>query len=111
MKYVATTNIPGYLPMDDEPPTFDSARSAWEWLVEELERSEDLAWAPDDPQDPEGPHSATPTLLELQRQADADKVGTVYGPSRVYDEPGDEKYDLGLAYSVDYAEDDGNERG
>lgn len=97
--YVATINVPGYLPTDDDPPGFETAREAWQYLAEQL----DLEWR----SGPESPSQAT-TLADLDRRAnprwlvcDFERVGTVYGPTPGYD--GD--HDLGLAYSVEYVED------
>lgn len=90
--YVATINVPGYLPMADEPAVFDTAREAWEYLCEERERSED---------DFEG-EDYSDTVTKLRRWAandmvcDFEKVGTIYGDTPGYE--GD--HDLGLAYSV-----------
>jgi hypothetical protein len=106
MKFVATINVPGYLPESD-PVEFDTAREAWQYLLDELERGE-LRWQPDDLADPDGPASATKTALELERQVEAAhaRPGTVYGPSWLPTEPDeDTSTDLGLAYSVDVAED------
>lgn len=106
--FVATINIPGYLPMDDDPPTFDTAREAWEYLAGEREHAED------------GDDSLTEytqTVSVLDHAAtdqvygnpfedcplNADGTGTIYGPTPGYD--GD--HDLGLAYSVSVAECDG----
>lgn len=48
MRYVATINTPGYLPDTDmPPPTFDTAKEAWEYLATERERAEDEAEYPD----------------------------------------------------------------
>lgn len=101
MAYLATQNVPGYLPMDDDPPTFDTARGAWHYLREELERGE-LAYEPERADDPDGPQKLTATALELERQAEGDRVGTVYGPSGLGDDA--PIYDLGLAYSVTVVE-------
>lgn len=99
--YVALINIPGYLPMDDEPPTFESSAEAWGYLAEERQRSDD-AWVPDDPSDPDGPASLDECSLTLERyERDSHGVGTVYGPTPGYD--GD--HDLGLAYSVSFSDD------
>jgi hypothetical protein len=89
--YVATINVPGYLPMDDDPPTFDSIRDAWLYLADERERGEDSAedWRDDDT-----------TREDLLDAAEAGVEGTVYGPTPGYD--GD--HDLGLAYSVSLTE-------
>jgi hypothetical protein len=103
--YVATVNVPGYLPMDDEPPTFDTASEAWSYLAEQLRENEDQLDLPGD--------SYSGTVLELeansmQTMADGTPYnfrGTVYGPTPGYD--GD--HDLGLAYSVDIAENDESE--
>jgi hypothetical protein len=99
MPYVATMNIPGYLPMDDDPPVFNTAGEAWTYLAEERQR-DDLAWVPDDPDDPEGPASLDNTSLELEACARHGRIGTVYGPTPGYDG----EHDLGLAYSVYWSE-------
>ena len=116
-KYVATINTPGYLPMDDEPPVFDTAAEAWEYLAQEREHAEDSADYPDS--DP-GQFEYSDTLAALRRIAggehvhgdpredtptESDGTGTVYGSTPGYD--GD--HDLGLAYSVGILEDDGTE--
>lgn len=109
MKFVAIINVPGYLPMDDEPPVFDTAQEAWVYLADEREHSEDSAPFDADAIDA-GKYSDTWTyLLRLaageHRHNDpsevwptnADGTGTVYGET-----PGREgnEHDLGLAYTV-----------
>lgn len=99
--FVATINVPGYLPTDTEPPEFETAREAWEYLREERARGEDNALMFARPLDETEPYSET--WLELDKRADQgwpvcdfERVGTVYG-----DTPGYEgEHDLGLAYSV-----------
>lgn len=107
-QYVATINIPGYLPQDDEPPVFDTAREAWEYLAEERERGEDAVYQDGDSED----YSATrDTLAAIATEAhwqhgapvdlgvNADGTGTVYGATPGYDGT----HDLGIAYSVSLA--------
>lgn len=106
--YEAIVNTPGYLPMADDPTTFDSACEAWEWLAAERERGEES-----DASDPSHvmplsgewqimTHLADPGIqLDVGDYADygsmgADRVGTVYAGTPGYD--GD--HDLGLAYTV-----------
>lgn len=94
-KYLATINVPGYLPMDDDPPTFDTAREAWEYLADERRRGED------DTADDASPYSEAVDELDSYASAswhvcDFERVGTVYAPTPGYE--GD--HDLGLAYSV-----------
>lgn len=94
--YEAIINVPGYLPMDDDPPRFDEINEAWQWLADQRSRAEDDAEMPGD--------SYSQTVLDLEERANrtmADgapyqRMGTVYGPTPGYD--GD--HDLGLAYSV-----------
>lgn len=94
MAYVATVNIPGYLPMDDQPPIFETAREAWECLVEERNQS----WNQTDDMGPD----FDPVMDKMDKWAKSDlvcdfeKVGTIYGETPGYD--GD--HDLGLAYCV-----------
>lgn len=90
--YVATTNVPGYLPMDDDPPVFETAREAWQYLVGEVDRSWD-----DYPEDANGACIDAHTQIH---NLDQSQTGTVYAPTPGYD--GD--HDLGLAYTVSLAE-------
>lgn len=92
-QYVAIINVSGYLPMDDDPPVFDTAREAWQYLVSEVER----AWD-DFPEDDNGAALEAHTQLH---NTDQSQPGTIYAPTPGYD--GD--HDLGLAYSVEIAED------
>lgn len=105
-KYLALVNVPGYLPMADEPAEFDSARDAWEYLADERKRDEDDAWTDDGP---EG-YSGTANILEMAARGtmsdyanagldEVDGTGTVHGPTPGYDG----SHDLGLAYSVTVA--------
>jgi len=101
--YIATVNTPGYMPMDDEPPVFETAEAAWWYLYHERVDAEvnapcdlchdTLSHGPfgdcDDDSD---------TGRELGQMARKNEEGTVYGPTPGYD--GD--HDLGLAYSVTY---------
>jgi hypothetical protein len=113
--FVATINTPGYMPMDDEPPTFETADEAWAYLLEERVRAEDEAdYEPDDPDQFEytdavtylryiaglesggrhehgNPHEDWPT--------NANGTGTIYGSTPGYWG----SHDLGLAYSVSVA--------
>lgn len=96
-KYLAVVNVPGYLPMADEPAEFDSARDAWEYLADERRRDEDDL----------GDGEYSETVDALARQADAgwlvcdfERVGAVYGPTPGYDG----SHDLGLSYSVTVAD-------
>lgn len=90
MGYVATVNIPGYLPMDEEPAVFDTAHEAWEYLALERAASTDEDW------DSDGD-----TVQALYDAARTNAEGTVYGPTPGYDG----NHDLGLAYSVALVED------
>jgi hypothetical protein len=103
-RYTATVNVPGYLPMADDVNVFETAREAWGFLLEEMERGE-LAWQPADPTDPDGPQDRSEAALEIERQIDArHRVGTVYGPSYIPEADEDTSTDLGLAYSVEVVE-------
>lgn len=88
MHYHAIVNVPGYLPMDDDPPVFDEPREAWQYLVSEIDRSWD-----DYPDDENGACVDAHTQLH---NIDQSAVGTIYAGSPGYQ--GD--HDLGLAYSV-----------
>ena len=106
--YLATINVPGYLPMDEDPPTFETAQEAWEYLADERFRAEDDSY--DEQFMPAG-YSATANTLQnlgtgMFSGTDSDyenagldsieRTGTIHGPTPGYD--GD--HDLGLAYTV-----------
>lgn len=101
MSYTATYALPGCLPDSDQPaPVFATAAEAWQFLADEIQRT-DAAWMPDDDDDADGPQSLRPFVIELEQRAartaadgtSVATVGTVYGTD-------------GYAYSVDYADDD-----
>jgi len=104
MRFMAVTNVPGYLP-EGEPGIFDTAREAWSHLHQERRWEEDYA-----PDDGTGEYSDTCDWLEYlaspdveygnrhdgrARQLDASGAGSVHGPSI---NPGE--HDLGLCYTV-----------
>lgn len=104
-QFVATINVPGYLPMDDDPPVFDTAREAWDYLAEERRRDEDDVVMT-------GMDGYSETVNQLEQRAEGnfdpafgsiDEVtgeGTIHGPMPGYD--GD--HDLGFNYNVSLAE-------
>lgn len=103
--YVAIQNVPGYLGMDDDPPTFTTPREAWDYLAAERRAGEDDAL---EEGDGKGGYSATVNVLDALAAGDWDNWGTdeigcgsVVGPTPGYD--GD--HDLGLAYTVRLVED------
>jgi len=95
MRYIATVSVPGYLPMDDDPPVFGTPGEAWSYLADERRESEDAAMG-----DYYGIVPVTDTVKALDIAAQGTATGTVYGPTPGYD--GD--HDLGLAYTVSPAE-------
>ncbi len=113
-RYVATINVPGYMPESDESNVFSSARDAWEYLAGERERAENDAC---DETCEDGPacrwgytHDLSDTyacLLALSAETvdvaaldssmvNANRLGTVYGETPGYHG----SHDLGIAYSV-----------
>ena len=98
--YVATVNVPGYLPMDDEPATFETAAAAWLYLADERERGLEHA-------EIEGDDDTADNLATMADRCQMDGgpwdgTGAVYGDTPGYD--GD--HDLGLAYCVSLVERD-----
>jgi hypothetical protein len=86
--YLATQNVvPGYLPQDDDPPTFVTSGDAWQYLAEERRNDEDNT--------PGMHYGETVNTLDAYASAGHGE-DTVYGPTPGYD--GD--HDHGLAYSV-----------
>ena len=92
MRYVATINVPGYLPMADDLPEFDTAAQAWQYLADERRHEEDDT-------DDGDPYSDTHATLVRQAEEDGG-AGTIYGDTPGYE--GD--HDLGLAYTVTQVE-------
>lgn len=104
--YVATVNVPGYLPMADEPACFDTAREAWAYLASERRRDEDqdeeaseytddvvlLDYVASEDHMPGSPHEDLSTS--------ADGAGSLWCPTPGY--TGD--HDLGLFYAVSIVE-------
>jgi hypothetical protein len=90
MPYVATINVPGYLPMSDDPPVFDTAREAWEYLSEAHKVAADdaEAWRIDN-----GIEREAHEMDEM-----GSREGVIYASTPGYE--GD--HDLGLAYSVTF---------
>lgn len=113
MKYLATINVPGYMPMDDDPPVFDTAKQAWRYLFKERESAEDCFPLDSDGLE-SGEYSDTWTALRYIAYGEhkhgnrfedwptnPDGTGVVYGDTPGY--IGD--HDLGLAYHVSLMED------
>lgn len=108
--YLATINVPGYLPMDDDPPMFESAKAAWEYLADERERGEDGAFQESDAEGYSETYtklSEVAAALDAQSEAEIarlglndDGTGVVYGNTPGYDG----SHDLGLAYVVTLTE-------
>lgn len=108
-RYVATINTPGYLPMDDDPPVFDTAHEAWSYLIDERDRALDQYATPKDwnTRHDQSIDECMRVLACAAKIAMEDPsnvrscTDTVYGSTPSYD--GD--HDLGLAYTVSVAED------
>lgn len=111
MGYLATMNVPGYSPMDDEPPVFETPAEAWWYLYHERCRDDfDFPCEPCVEATGEDCGEDTETATELAKRArhaasglvcDFEATGTVIG-----DTPGGRMYDLGIAYSVTEVEDE-----
>lgn len=110
-QYVATINTSGYLPWDDDPPTFDTPREAWDYLAGERRELEDRAIEMSEGEDPGG-YSSTVNVLETLAEGymsayenagmDPDEgTGSIGADDPTYD--GD--HPLGLVYSVSEVED------
>lgn len=83
--YVAIINVPGYLP-EEEPPTFTSARQAWEYLLTDRNRFED-EWFDPDVDEPKYSVTSDQIHTMYERAAwermateDWDGTGSVTGP-------------------------------
>lgn len=115
--YVATINVPGYLPMDDDPAVFDTAAEAWWHLYHErcdserdaereTGRCEGCGEYPTDWQDHDDDTETGSELGKRARHAasglvtDSEACATVYGPTPGYDG----SHDIGIAYSVSEVE-------
>lgn len=105
MPYLATQNVPGYLPMDDAPPIFDTAREAWDYLRTQRTESEDEALE-DDGDGYSACKNTLDTLADSGTESDFANVGLDFdGTGSVHgDTPGGRMYDLGITYSVTYTD-------
>lgn len=88
LHYMAVINTPGYLSEQDDPPVFETAREAWQYLVGEVER----AWD-DNENDPQGACVDAHTQLNC---IDQNRAGGIHAGTPDY--TGD--HDLGVHYSV-----------
>lgn len=102
MRYVAIINTPGYLPQDDEPPTFDTPEAAWRYLHEMRCIDEDYSYAPDNDVPPYSEtvkHLADTASVAAGAAlglAEWDGIGSVVGNTPGYEG----SHDLGIVYSV-----------
>lgn len=100
--YIATINVPGYLPEDDDLATFETVREAWEYLAFERARHE-AAESDDQAETASGEYSDTYySMANMGSGVMPAEVGAVYGPTPGYQGG----HDLGLAYTVSAAEED-----
>lgn len=100
MGYVATVNVPGYLPMDDEPHVFDNPKDAWEYLADERERGFDGI------EDKLNDEDLWHYLVAQAQEPTGDGTGSAHGSTPGYE--GD--HDLGLVYSVNLVENQPEQR-
>lgn len=104
MAFLATINVPGFLPTDDDPPVFATTAEAWAYLLDEYV----MAW--NDVEVDGTPEAGLPEPLASQYRANCHNLTSlasrIYETGTVYVEtPGyDGDHDLGLAYSVSVAE-------
>lgn len=101
MTFLATMNTPGYLPWDDDPPTFETAGDAWDYLAQQRREQEDQAeYVREDGADVFDTNSYyTDTVQELDAKASANAgPDTVYGHTIECD--GDGPGCLYIAYNV-----------
>lgn len=92
-QYLAVINVPGYSPMDDDPPLFDTPGEAWAYLADERRHGEDAA-------EDDGPDPSDIVKSLLAYAADNRGPDTIYSSTPGYDG----EHDLGLAYSISIAE-------
>ncbi len=101
-KYVASINVPGYLPEGDAV-VCDTASGAWSYLADERRRHEEDAYEPGDPES----FSETVHQLDARAAAAAGSDSDQYADGAIYgDTPGyTGSHDLGLAYCVSVVSD------
>lgn len=98
IQFLATINVPGYSPMDDDPPLFDTPREAWGYLLDDREIGEEF--------NEDDEYSATHAHLARLANGSTKPLDTInldalLCGSVTGDTPGSESLqDLGLAYSV-----------
>lgn len=88
VRYLATVNIPGYLPQDDDPPLFETAAAAWGYLADKRREAEEA-------EDGQEDYSSTVGDLDAHEAAGTEE-GSVHGCTPGYDG----RHDLGIAYTV-----------
>lgn len=97
--YTATVNVPGYSPMADETPVFDTPGEAWEYLASQRDRDLDV-------ESPEVADQSEAELMRLMASGEVpsgypvDGTGTVFAATPGYWG----SHDLGLAYTVSKVE-------
>lgn len=98
--YVAYVNVPGYLPMADEPFSAETPETCWEWLAAERRRDLDHA-APDHPDPDEAADQGEADMMDKMAEGEypaewhGQRTGTMWAHT-----PGGLIHDLGLAYTV-----------
>lgn len=96
--YVAYVNVPGYLPMADEPMSAETPEECWSWLADErrrdLEGADSPFWAKRADQ---GEADMMDKMSEGEYPAEwgAERTGTIGAAT-----PRGSEHDLGLNYTV-----------
>lgn len=105
MRYIVTTNTPGYLPEDDDPFTTDDETTARQVLADMIERDWDGEYSCLDhstPVDSECPECLSVDARYLDAHTSVNLIsvpGSVYVPA-----PEWQAHGLGRVYSIDVAE-------
>ena len=96
MPYLPTVNTPGYQPMDEDPPVFETAAEAWTYLAED--RAEALS-ALENVSPDLRTHALWSAASDARRRDDGDPASC--GSLIAAHTPGYEgDHDLGIAYTV-----------
>lgn len=98
--YVATVNVPGYSPMDDDPPMFSTATAAWQYLRDERQRDLEQRWESEDAGIAEADEQDS-ALAEIETA-----IASGTGEAWVWGTGPSIEHDLGLAYSVTWSDEE-----
>lgn len=81
LSYIAAWNLPGCIPDSDVQTVCTTAQEGWAYILDTLDKiAEDMMWAPDREDDPDGPHSRTAFAIEIEERVEQGEPGFLVAP-------------------------------